>query len=446
MKLLLKKLMKYFFVYIILVLTFICSLTAVALIPSSFIKEKTVESSKILIGQNNLYFIPIFYKNISMRFNNFTDALMVNTAYSLDYKHPFTSIMLDRKNYIEGVTKNENYDTAKELKSDSKLSSYDPVGDLLLLVLDDVTDSYEYARYWHGYLVFLKPLLIIFNITQIRWILISLLGILGICLLYLLAKKKGLPIAIIFLCGFIISDYFYMGNSLEGVSVFLITSISCVVMLLKDIKCKTIFFMIIGGVTCFFDFLTVPIVTLGMPLLIYILLNEDKTPKELFINIIKYCFSWGSFFILVWITKWILVDLIYSRNLINTVFEQFLYRSNGSIYENPNLWFILYENIFMTRNTLVYSFDIVVILLVIKYIKLGGYKNIKLNIKYSMLYILIGMFGILWYCLLQQHSDQHFFFTYRNFWLISTGMLLGIYNLFKKDKIYETENKEEPNK
>ena len=34
---------------------------------------------------------------------------------------------------------------------------------------------YEYARYWHGYLIFLRPLLLMFNITQLRVILTILL-------------------------------------------------------------------------------------------------------------------------------------------------------------------------------------------------------------------------------------------------------------------------------
>ena len=31
-------------------------------------------------------------------------------------------------------------------------------------------DAFTYGRYWHGYLVILKPLLFIFNYYQIRWL------------------------------------------------------------------------------------------------------------------------------------------------------------------------------------------------------------------------------------------------------------------------------------
>ena len=99
-------------------------------------------------------------------------------------------------------------------------------------------ESYEYARYWHGYLVFLRPLLLLFDISGIRIINIILFLILGIIFLYLVYKKIGLIESIIMLIGLFSVDYFYIGLSLQGTPVFLIMIISSIFILLKYNKIK----------------------------------------------------------------------------------------------------------------------------------------------------------------------------------------------------------------
>ena len=64
---------------------------------------------------------------------------------------------------------------------------------------EDIMDSFEYARYWHGYLVLLRPLLAITNYSWIR-VIILILTIAIVCiLLYKLHKKLDILVAVIFL-------------------------------------------------------------------------------------------------------------------------------------------------------------------------------------------------------------------------------------------------------
>lgn len=64
-------------------------------------------------------------------------------------------------------------------------------GELRDTVNKDVEESFEYARYWHGYLVFLRPALVIFNIGQIRTILIVTFIMLLIIFMAVLIKNIG---------------------------------------------------------------------------------------------------------------------------------------------------------------------------------------------------------------------------------------------------------------
>lgn len=127
---------------------------------------------------------------MDMQFDNYTDALMINTAYSIDSQKPLYSAFVARKNYIPNITTEIYEDVPGELKSSSKYSRHNEVGELNDLVNNEKAESFEYARYWHGYLIFLRPLLILFNINQIRIMLTIILIILACILAYLIYKNK----------------------------------------------------------------------------------------------------------------------------------------------------------------------------------------------------------------------------------------------------------------
>ena len=50
----------------------------------------------------------------------------------------------------------------------------------------------DYARYWHGYLLFLKPLLLFFSLSDIRMMNAALQLILAAGVLLLAFRKRGL--------------------------------------------------------------------------------------------------------------------------------------------------------------------------------------------------------------------------------------------------------------
>ncbi len=276
-----KKIFKYVLTMVVLVIIYITTLHITSLIPSKYLKENVKETSEILLQEGNNLIIPSKLKNIYIKYDNYTDALMINTAYSIDSNNPLESCMVCRKNYIPGTTKIIFTDTLHELKSASKYSEVDQVGELRDTVNNDIDESFEYARYWHGYLIVLRILLLLFNITEIRLLFSVILIILLAILIYLLVKKIGIHMLFIFLIGFLMVDYEYIGNSLQGCSVFFITVISSIFIILRYNKIKhfPLVFLIIGSLTNFFDFLTVPILTLGVPFTVFFLLKQRKTPR-----------------------------------------------------------------------------------------------------------------------------------------------------------------------
>ena len=171
-----KTILKYIKTYIILILVFFILLLLACLIPKKYIKENVKESLGIFIKEKNLYMLNLKIKNVKL--DNFSDSLIINTAYSVDNSHPIKSMLTARKNYISGKTKIIYLDAKGELKSSSKYSSINQIGDLIDTVNETVEESFEYARYWHGYLVFLRPMLVFFSYIQIRIVLTGTLTIL----------------------------------------------------------------------------------------------------------------------------------------------------------------------------------------------------------------------------------------------------------------------------
>lgn len=273
-----KKILKYTCTIIVLLLVYFGALYITSLIPQEALKTKVSESAQILLKQGNNFFIKIANKNMYIKFDNYTDALMVNTAYSIDSNEPLISSLVCRENYIPGTTVIEYQDTVSELKSASKYPEINQVAELNDTVNGDIGESFEYARYWHGYLVPLRILLCIFNITEIRTMFILLFLVLIITLMILITKKLNIYSMLVFLVALISVDYFYIGISLQGSSIFFITMLASIALIYRYDKIKdfSLLFLIIGSLTSFFDFLTVPILTLGIPFTIFFLIKRKR--------------------------------------------------------------------------------------------------------------------------------------------------------------------------
>ena len=437
-----KKLLKYVVTFIILIISFNLLLLLGSLFPSSLIEENVKESSKTLLAEGNL---PYFKLNPNITNNNYTDSIMINACYSIDNTDPFFSYMSVRKNYKSGLTTKQLEDTKGELVSfASRNGAYDPVWELDNFLDEKIDTSIEYARYWHGYLPFLRVLLIFFNIIQIRNLLFGIFLGLFIILTILLKKKLGNIISIIFASSLIAYEYFFVSYSLESAPIFLVMIISCIVLLLFIDKIKNIYlpFFIIACISNFVDFLTVPLITLGMPLYIYILYkqkNENLGLKEAMKIVILSCISWGCGYAFTWISKWIIYDLLYNKNLIVSAISQVLYRTT-SINDLAGIDILSILKIF-SCNCLIYGMAIVWIIIVILLLFSIKYKasftSSYLSYFKEVVPILsISFLPIFWYIVLANHTVLHPHFVYRHMLVCLTGGLIcfkKIFVLYKKE-------------
>ncbi|MBR6033893.1 MAG: hypothetical protein IKP28_04060 [Clostridia bacterium] len=434
-----KTVLKCVVIYIVLTIFFVASLVGASCIPSEAIHKNTTETAITMLLEGNRKIVNIPYRSFEMQFDNYSDALMINTIYSIDSNHPLESAFLNRKNYIEGKTKTVEADKVGELSSSSKYQYHNEVGELYDLVNGEAEESFEYARYWHGYIIILRILLTFLNLDAIRIFLFIVLFALAVVLFYLVQKKTNPLIGIIFEIGLFSVEYFYLAYTLQGVFVFLIAVIASIVLLIRSetMKNKVPVFFVAGMLANFFDLLTVPMVTFAVPLIAVLLINEkdNNTWKEIILETIKLGIAWLVGYGATWITKWILVDIIFNRNLLSVALQQITYRSNARSYTileaiESNLQ---YETIIIPATLLVTSIATIICT------RSNLLKNKHYKLTEILPYIIVAMAPYIWYALIRNHSVEHSFFTYRNQIITVLGL-----NIFIHRFLAELTKKEEP--
>ena len=422
-----KKTLKYIIVFIVLIAIFILALVLSSVFPRDWIQKNTEESAAILLKLGN----PA--KVLNTLFDNDTDTLMVNNAYSMDPNNVLESALLGRRNYLPEKEQTVYEDLNVETEIEPK-ENYIIQEQLIHTVNNDITECYEYARYWHGYVILLRPLLIFFDFNEIRAIMISVLALLAIALVMVLYKKVSFKYCLGVILALLASEYFLMGFTLQGLMMFIICMISSIVICIRFEKIKNIglYFFVIGMVTCYFDLLTHPIITLGIPMIIYLLLKQEKEQmslKETIKFIIVNTLLWGIGWIVTNLAKWIVVDILYDRNLIHKSITQFIFRSQGTSSENLAWYEGLLNNWNWALKNTSKFFAIIGIYTIYYLIK--NYKNITLNIKGAIPYLIISLMPITWFLVMVNHTWFHFWFTWRNLIVFYIGTGIFLLKLFK---------------
>ena len=374
-------------------------LSAVYCIPTNSM-EKKLEESAVILERERTYPRPMLDEGSQL--DNFTDSIMLNTA-----GHPNGS-----DNVFVASLKSGNYSSKKSNPVETFVYRYKEKG-------TDIYDSY-YPRYWHGYLLFLKPLLVFFNLGNIRYILMFVqLGLFALIVAKLATKEKRLIIPV-FLTWLFLNPVSTM-LSLQFSSVTIITMLSMLFMLFLFERwgCNqsfrwAAFFLLIGSLTSYFDFLTFPLISLGVPLVLFmgLMISEMNSVKILsgILKILIMSLSWLFGYAGMWFMKWAIGSMITGENIFKNAFEQLTFRTSSDVDDKPINVLDVFQNQFSVTFKRLWI-AIVIALLVVFVIFLIRYK--RFNIDLLIINIVIGAFPFAWYALLKNHSYIHAFFTYR---------------------------------
>lgn len=223
----------------------------------------------------------------------------------------------------------------------------------LKLALHEASNA-SYARYWSGFLVILKPLLVLFDLKQIRALLsaITLLLLVIACMvLYRKLDRVGLVTAVSLGIAYGLFSMVEVSSILPFFSSIAISLLSIIVLLKicrADFGNLIAVFFIVGAVTVYSDFLDYPILTLGMPLLVLLarMLHEGRFFKHDHVSIrapiilvALCCIAWVIGYGYLWALKWVLATLVTGADVFASAFGQAaVYAGAGefsSTYSHP---------------------------------------------------------------------------------------------------------------
>ncbi len=382
---------KFITTYFVLVSVFLITVIAACTIPSSLLKQNIGKTLNTLKKEGSYPSFGIPWRQIVL--DNFTDTLMLNTVYSVDSKNPLKSALVN-------------------IRHDGNVDSINQISNLEKLYFNKDIQQVGYERYWHGYLIYLRPLLAIVSYSGIRIFITLLLYSSFIFFIYLSWKKLGKIITIAFILGLISVDFFYLGQSMQFSSVFLIGLLGGIYMILtyKNQHSLYILFFIIGALTSFFDLLTAPLITLGM--LLIIATSLEKKNK---ISIFLYCLLWSIGYLLLWFSKWLIVQILFTPGAIVAAFNQIIDRTVNRADANFSHLNAVKLNFFQLIGYNRVNKIIILFIFIVSsifFIRYFAFKKEKIN--KVITWILIGIIPYLWYLIAANHSYLHVWYTYRN--------------------------------
>ena len=134
-------------------LLFLLLLGAYAL-PGAPVRQNLADSAQTII-QEGLY--PSYFGFKLFQMDNYTDTLMLMEAASADETDPLTAMMTNTAYNVD------NFETLGE-----DLAAYLQAREAGQTGTDARLEPFSYARYWHGYLIWLRPLLCLMPYTGVR--------------------------------------------------------------------------------------------------------------------------------------------------------------------------------------------------------------------------------------------------------------------------------------
>ncbi|MBR6271952.1 MAG: hypothetical protein IKR29_00095 [Bacteroidales bacterium] len=371
--------------FALLIASFFAFAVLSCLIPDKSIKENIEKSALMLAEEGNYPHAVIGMAQCQM--DNFTDALILSQNYCIDRKHPFQSAM-------------------KMIRPDELGTGWDQTGLLLRKTQGEAQGEISYARYWHGNTFLFRPFFLLMDYNMLRWWLFALSTLLLVVFLCAFYRETGMLQTLAFASGFVAVCGFVTQFSIQFFPILAITLIASLLVIKRGaLKPQGMLFFIVGSLACYFDLLTAPMLTLGIPLAVLLSLkrNEDFRIKDNLLEIIKLALLWGLGFALTFVAKWVLGTLILGHNVFADAFDMGLYRLG---VEDFTRWDAISRNFKMLNLPMI-------LVLMLCFISLLVTRHAKCNWKKSVLFLLLGLTPYVWYFVFSNHSYLHWWFTYR---------------------------------
>ena len=378
------------------------------MLPSARIEEH-VKTSALVFQKEGTY--PVLTEYASSQLDNWTDALMLNEASCTAAEKGKALITAMENPY--GVIGKE---TPAEVLADHFLNG----------------TPYErlkpYPRYWHGYQVFLRPLLEILTYLGIRRLNGVLQLTLFFCTCLMLVKRGRAGYLLPWILGYLMLMPPALAKCLQFSACFYIyMTASLALLLLKPEdsfrKWRWLVFLYAGIAAAFFDVLTYPIATFGVPMLVSLMLSGEQMTKQhpcldRLADIIRCGLLWCAGYGGMWASKWWIAGIVTGIDVYEDAKNTLQIRTSAAPADGA-LHFQICSCLLKNYGTFLYTpvgFLAAALLLyllfrILMYVLRGRRVPAAVITAAAVPYLLTGLAPTVWFVFAINHSSIHFWFT-----------------------------------
>lgn len=418
---------EYIAVFCFTVVLALLMLVVSAFFPQSIIQGHVVDSVDLVYqDMENDY---LFDKSEGSKLDVFTDIMMLRMSLTTN------------DNYLGSVLTNPVYvydDLAEWEGSAQTLAdlSYGKPAD----------NAWFYTRYWMGFRVVLRLALLFFTYAQIKRYLAFLFFSLFAAVICNISKHVNSKIAFLFAISIILVRPHVMASSMQLTCCFLIAFIAMLLIpwLKRNPKWEGLFFLELGMLTMYFDFYTVPLVTMGFPLMYLCILKQEAEERVLDRAMARNMGVWFAGYGLMWVAKLMLTSLLTSQNALADGFASFFSRigvakdlEKAQYYSLEAAAEGLRKAIFSDDlGAVIYLAGIGILLAVVLFKVIRG-KTYFETFRKAMPYLIFAAIPLVWFVITRQPIALHYFFQYRTIAL--THWAAGVFGCYllsaKKDPV-----------
>lgn len=383
---------------------FVLLLGACAL-PAQPVLEHVYDSAQT-IQQEGLY--PEYFGFKLFQMDNYTDTIMLFEAAAMGEQDPLTAMMTATAYNVD------NFETlAGDLAVYCERTIPLATGAQKAVQLV----PFSYARYWHGYLIWLRPLLLVTDITGVRVVQYLVLAALFAAVTVLLRRRCGLRAAVWFAVSQLLVTAFWAPHQVQFFTCFAVAYAGCVWVLAKprrsDDVCLAL--LVLGVVTSFCDLLVTPVLTLGLPLVCWLLEPQQRLragTRQCGI-VVGGSLTWGVGYLLCWASKWVLAGLVTGQNVIADALHQVGVRTAADSWHGMELtWGNILHFVYTTLAGKHLFWPLVLAVVLLLALFAASIRD-RQQLARALPLGLCALMTPAWFIVLRTHSIQHGWFTWR---------------------------------
>lgn len=399
-----KDLITYINVFFILQLLFVLFGTISCLLPNASVR-KNIEKSAGVYYDEPVY-SRAYIRHPAHQSDNFTDYLVMNFIYNYSPHKPLKYMLIPQCHMKGGGSDHASYHLQHSLENQKS------------------EPNFKYGRYWHGSTFAYRFLFAVTDLSGVRWLNFLACSLVLFGLVYRFGSSVSRSQMYLFMLGMVFVNYYVVFTSLQFTPVFMIALAGCISLVrkMKDHRRTDVLFLVLGAVTCYFDLLTAPLMTLGVPLLVWVMMQP--TVSSLFKKIqtvVGYSVLWAAGYMLSWLFKWLLIYVFSSHSIVDEI--KYKLGERAGTWEGTRLDAVI-ANIGQLN---LVAFNLVFIGLTI----LALIRFNRQGVRKAVLFFVISLMPLVWYFVIANHSEGHSWFTFRSLWITVSGLFLMVGSLIR---------------